>query len=201
MAKKQQTTSDNLQLLKQEIREKRPGRLYFFHGEETFLLHHYLEQLKKLLLDELTEAFNFHKLTSETFDIQSFADSVENLPMMAESTFVWVDEIDLFKMNEADRDKMAQILRDIPDYCTVVFTHITVAWKPDKRLKKLWEAVEQGTVVEFRRQEPRDLIPWITRHFAARKKRITPELCHYLIDITGGTMTALRISAKVISTQ
>ena len=191
MAKKQQTTSDNLQLLKQEIREKRPGRLYFFHGEETFLLHHYLEQLKKLLLDELTEAFNFHKLTSETFDIQSFADSVENLPMMAESTFVWVDEIDLFKMNEADRDKMAQILRDIPDYCTVVFTHITVAWKPDKRLKKLWEAVEQGTVVEFRRQEPRDLIPWITRHFAARKKRITPELCHYLIDITGGTMTAL----------
>lgn len=191
MAKKKQETVDNLPLLKQQIREKCTDRLYFFHGEETFLLHHYLGQLKKLLIDELTEAFNFHKLNSENFDIQSFADSVENLPMMAESTFVWVDEVDPFKMNEGDREKMAQILRDIPDYCTVVFTYITVAWNPNKRLKKLWEAVERGTDVCFKRQEPRDLIPWITRHFAARKKRIAPELCHYLIEITGGTMTAL----------
>ena len=192
MAKKTQPQTDQLQELKRAIREKSPARLYFFHGEETFLLHHYLEQLKKLLLDELTEAFNFHKLTSETFDLQSFADSVENLPMMAENTLVWVDEIDIFKMPDTDREKMAQILSDIPDYCTVVFTYITTAWKPDKRLKKLWEAVDKaGTIVEFQRQEPRDLIPWITRHFAARKKRITPDLCNYLIEITGGTMTAL----------
>src|SRR5699024_11660336 len=60
------------------------GRLYFFHGEETFLLHHYLAQMKKQLLDPLTESFNFHRLDNETFDIRSFADAVENLPMMAE---------------------------------------------------------------------------------------------------------------------
>ena len=175
-----------------DIRNKQCQRLYFFHGEETFLLHHYLEQLKKLLLDELTESFNFHKLNNETFDIQSFADSVENLPMMAENTFVWVDEIDIFKMNETDREKMVEILSDIPDYCTVVFTYITTAWKPDKRLKKLWDAVDKhGCIVEFAKQEPRDLIPWVARHFASRKKRISNDLCAYLIDITGGTMTAL----------
>ena len=192
MAKKQQPEIDRMQELKKAIREKNPARLYFFHGEETFLLHHYLDQLKKLLLDELTEAFNFHKLTSETFDLQSFADSVENLPMMAENTLVWVDEIDIFKLPDTDREKLAQIFSDIPDYCTVVFTYITTPWKPDKRLKKLWEAVDQaGIAVEFKRQEPRDLIPWITRHFASRKKRISPDLCNYLIEITGGTMTAL----------
>ncbi len=183
---------NNLQQLKLDIRNKQCRRLYFFHGEETFLLHHYLEQLKKLLLDELTESFNFHKLNNETFDIQSFADSVENLPMMAENTFVWVDEIDIFKMNETDREKMVEILSDIPDYCTVVFTYITTAWKPDKRLKKLWDAVDKnGCVVEFAKQEPRDLIPWVARHFASRKKHISNDLCAYLIDITGGTMTAL----------
>ena len=183
---------NNLQQLKLDIRNKQCQRLYFFHGEETFLLHHYLEQLKKLLLDELTESFNFHKLNNETFDIQSFADSVENLPMMTENTFVWVDEIDIFKMNETDREKMVEILSDIPDYCTVVFTYITTAWKPDKRLKKLWDAVDKnGCIVEFAKQEPRDLIPWVARHFASRKKRISNDLCAYLIDITGGTMTAL----------
>lgn len=189
---KQTEKPNNLQQLKLDIRNKQCQRLYFFHGEETFLLHHYLEQLKKLLLDELTESFNFHKLNNETFDIQSFADSVENLPMMAENTFVWVDEIDIFKMNETDREKMVEILSDIPEYCTVVFSYITTIWKPDKRLKKLWDAVDKnGCIVEFAKQEPRDLIPWVVRHFAARKKQISNDLCAYLIDITGGTMTAL----------
>ncbi len=190
MAKKQEI-SNGLQELKTALKAKQLERLYFFHGEETFLLNHYLAQMKKLLLDPLTESFNFHRLTAETFDIRDFADAVENLPMMAESTFVQVDDIDPFKMNEGDRTKMAEILSDIPDYCTVVFTFLTVPWKPDKRLKKLWEAVDKGSIVDFARQNQRDLIAWVARHFAARRKRISNDLCAYLIDITGGTMTAL----------
>ena len=190
MAKKAPQTNA-LQELKAALKNKDLGRLYFFHGEETFLLHHYLGQMKKQLLDELTESFNYHRLNNETFDIRSFADAVENLPMMAENTFVQVDDIDLFKMNEGDRTKMIDILSDIPDYCTVVFTYVTVPWKPDKRLKKLWEAVDGGNIVEFAKQDQRDLIAWVTRHFAAHKKRISSDLCAYLIDITGGTMMAL----------
>jgi DNA polymerase-3 subunit delta len=192
MAVKKPVQTNSIQELKAAIKAKSPDRLYFFHGEETFLLHHYLEQLKKLLLDDFTEAFNFHRLNNETFDILGLSDAVENLPMMAEHTFVWIDEVDIFKLNENEREKVADILGDIPDYCTVVFTYITTPWKPDKRLKKLWEAVDKhGTIVEFAKQDQRDLIPWVTRHFAARKKRISTDLCAYLIDITGGTMTAL----------
>ncbi|MDO5400441.1 MAG: DNA polymerase III subunit delta [Eubacteriales bacterium] len=190
MAKKP-TPSTGLQELKAALKSKELGRLYFFHGEEVFLLHHYLGQMKKQLLDELTESFNFHRLTNESFDIRSFADAVENLPMMAEHTLVQVDDIDLFKLNEGDRTKIIDILSDIPDYCTVVFTYITAPWKPDKRLKKLWEAVEAGSIVEFAKQDQRDLVAWVSRHFAARGKRISTDLCIYLIDITGGTMTAL----------
>ena len=191
MAKKEQEPN-RLQELKNAIRAKTPDRLYVFHGEETFLLHHYLEQLKKVILDELTESFNFHKLNTENFDIRALADAVENLPMMAERTLVWVDEIDLFKMNESDRNKIVEILSDIPDYCTLVFTYVTVPWKPDTRMKKYWELIkQQATIVEFTKQDQRDLVPWIGRHFAAHKKQISTDLCVYLIDITGGTMTAL----------
>ena len=87
----------------------------------------------------------------------------------------------------------------MPDYCTVVFTYEITAWKPDKRQKRLFDAVnEQGIVVEFAKQEQRDLVAWISRHFAAQKKRITPDLCVYLIDITGGTMTTLSSEIKKI---
>ena len=190
MAKKQEV-SGGLTELKQALKNKDLGRLYFFHGEEVFLLNHYLGQMKKLLVDPLTESFNSHRFTAETFDLRNFGDSVENLPMMAEHTFVQVDDIDIFKLNEGDRGHMVDILSDIPDYCTVVFTFETVAWKPDKRLKKLWEAVSKGTIVEFAKQGERELTAWVGRHFAARKKQISQDLCVYLIDITGGTMTAL----------
>lgn len=192
MARKDTQQGDDLQVLKAHIKEKTFAPLYFFHGEETFLLHHYLEQLRKQILDELTESFNYHKLTNETFDIRAFAEAVEALPMMAERTLIWVDDVDIFKCNEADREKLIEVFSDMPDYCTVVFSYITTPWKPDKRLKKLWDAVSKnGLIVEFAKQSQRDLIAWITRHFAAQQKKISPDLCAYLIDITGGTMTAL----------
>ena len=185
--------------LKESIRQGKPDRLYFFYGEEVFLLEHYLKQLKKLLIEPVTESFNYHKLTPETFDLQTFADCVENLPMMAEYTMVVVDEIDIFKLNEADRERMGELLGDIPPYCTVVFTYETVGFKPDKRQKKYWDIIEKNaTIVEFQKQSQRDLVNWITRHFAAAGKRITPDLCVYLMDITGGTMTALAGEIKKI---
>ncbi len=189
MAKKNQG-ADRLRALKQALKAKQPDRLYFFWGEETFLMNHYLEQLKKLLLDPLTESFNFHRFNGENFSLREFADGVESLPMMAESTLVQVEDVDPFKLDENSRKKLAELFQDIPDYCTVVFTYLTVPWKPDKRMKKLWESID-GRDVEFARQEEQDLIPWVGRHFHARGKRISPQLCQYLIGLTDGTMTFL----------
>ena len=194
-----QMEEDTLQMLKTAIKTVQPATLYVFHGEEVFLLHHYLEQLKKTVLDELTESFNFHRFTNETFELRDFADAVENLPMMAERTLVQADDIDIFKLNEDSRNKLAEVLADIPEYCTVVFTYETVGWKPDKRLKKLWDAVSRGQIVEFSKQNQRDLVAWIQRHFAAQRKQIAPELCAYLIDITDGTMTSLAGEIKKIA--
>ena len=192
MAKKQQNDVNAFQELKAALKARDPKRLYFFYGEEMFLLRYYLEQLKKQRIDELTESFNFHRLTSETFTIQSFADAVENLPMMAEYTMVQVDDIDLYKLPEDERNKIAEIVSDIPDYCCVVFTYETVAWKPDTRMRKYHEQLmNAGTPVEFAKQDQKDLVAWITRHFAAKNKRIASNLCVYLIELTGGTMTAL----------
>ena len=189
MAREEQ--QDMLRELKASIKTKNPGCLYFFHGEESFLLNHYLGQLRKVILDELTESFNFHRFNNENFDVQSFADAIENLPMMAERTMVQVDDIDLFKLPEDSRNKIMTILQDIPSYCTVVFLYETVEFKPDKRQKKLWDAISSGQIVEFKKQSQRDLVAWIGRHFAARNKRIAPDLCVYLLEITDGTMTTL----------
>ena len=185
--------SSTLQELKAQLKNQNLGRLYVFHGEEVFLLKYYLTQIQKKLLDPLTESFNYHHFNQETFQTQSFMDSVENLPMMSESTLVVVEDIDLFKLPEEQRNKIGAQLADIPQWCTVIFTYETESWKPDKRLTKLWKPIaDNGIIVEFAKQDQRDLVAWVGRHFAAQKKRISNDLCLYLIEITGGTMTALR---------
>lgn len=199
MARKTENSDQSFHLLKAAIKEKRPANLYIFHGEEMFLLNHYLKQLKAIVLDELTESFNFHRFTQENFDLRTFADAVENLPMMAEYTLVQVDDVDFFKFHEDDREKMTEILSDIPEYCVVVFTYETVVFKPDKRYKKLWDAASGGQIVEFAKQSQKDLIVWLQRHFAAAQKRIAPELCAYLIDLTDGTMTTLGTEVRKIA--
>ena len=97
---------NGLQTLKAQIKAGQPERLYVFHGEEVFLLRYYLNQLQKLLVDELTESFNFTRLNSENFDLQTFVDAVESFPMMAQTTMVQVDDVDLFKLQEAERNKL-----------------------------------------------------------------------------------------------
>ena len=103
MAKKQ-PAGNPLQILKNAIKSKELGRLYIFHGEETFLQNYYLQRLKDALVDELTESFNFHKYNAENFTLQSFVDSVEGFPMMSEHTLVVVDDVDLFKLPDGERD-------------------------------------------------------------------------------------------------
>ena len=53
MAKKI-STDGAFQVLKTSVRNKNIDRLYFFYGEETFLMSYYLETIKKQLLDPLT---------------------------------------------------------------------------------------------------------------------------------------------------
>ena len=64
--------------LKQAIRNKTPGNLYIFFGEEVFLLRYYLQQMKRILLDELTESFNYHHFNGETYDLQYIGFSISD---------------------------------------------------------------------------------------------------------------------------
>lgn len=188
MAKKQE--NGGFEQLKNDLKQKSPARFYVLYGEEDYLRRYYAEQLKKQLLDELTEDFNFHRLTTENFSLQTLSDSLEALPMMAERSMVLVEEVDLFELPESDRERLTAMLADVPEYGCLVLTYTD--FKPDKRKKKLWDAIEKNAVLaEFRYQSESDLRAWIARHFRALGKQIAPELCTYLLQQCGLSMTSL----------
>ena len=190
MARPQQI-QDNLPLLKQAIKEKTPAPLYVFHGEEAYLRSYWLDRLYKLLIDPVTEAFNYHVFTSETFSAQALQDSLDAQPMMAERSLIRIDDVDLFKLPEDERNACAALLSEIPPMRTVVLVYETTEYKPDKRMKALSSALEGAVEVCFRTPGERELVVWLTRHFQSRGKTADSRTCQYLIQMTGGDMTRL----------
>lgn len=187
MAKKD--ASGGSQQLKNDLKNKTLARCYVIYGAEDYLCRYYYAQLRKQVLDELTEDFNFHRLTSENFSLQLLSDCLEALPMMSERSLVQLDEIDLFALNDSDAQQLSAMLEDLPEYCCLVMTYTD--FKPDKR-KKLWKVLEKNAVLaEFSYQSETELRPWIVRHFKAHNKIISTELCNYLLVQCGTSMTRL----------
>ncbi len=193
MAKKQTGNSIGAEQLKKDLKNKSLGRFYIIFGEEDYLCRYYHEEIKKQLLDDLTADFNYHRLTNENFSVNLLAESMEAIPMMADRSVIEINEVDLFGLNEDDMHSVMGLLEDIPEYCCLVM--IYVDFKPDKR-KKLWKTLEKTSVMaEFGYQDEADLRPWIVRHFKNFKKQISVDLCRYLLDLTGGSMT--RLAAEI----
>ena len=183
---------DGLQRLKADLKSGEFQNLYIFCGEEAYLREHYLRLLSGKLTGGPAGAFNEHRFSAENLTPEAFSEAVEAMPMMAERTFIRVDDVDLFKLPEQQRAQYAALLGDLPDYCCVVFTYDTVEFKLNGTMKKLAEVLrKRACIVEFKRQSERELAAWIARHFRAAGKDITDELCRYLIFITDGMMTTL----------
>ena len=176
------------QKLKQDIKEGTIGTLYVFHGEETYLRDHYLKQMKEKLLPAGMEEFNLHTLSGKDFDVKTLAQMVDCLPMMSARTMIVVSDWDIYK---GDRDALAEVLSDLPDYLCLVFVYDLIAYKADARTKLAAVVKEKGSVVAFDRQSQGDLVSWIARRFRALDRDISSEDARYLIFLCGDLMTTL----------
>ncbi len=188
MAKKEKADSAAYQKLKKDISDGNIGRLYVFHGEETYLRDFYLGQMKKKLLPAGMEEFNLHTLSGKEFDIKRLAQMVDCLPMMSERTLIVVSDYDLYK---GDKEGLTALFADLPDYVCLVFVYDLIEYKADARTKLAASLKERGSVVNFARQEQGDLVDWVRRRFKATDHDIGSEEAKYLIFLCGDLMNGL----------
>jgi DNA polymerase-3 subunit delta len=166
--------------------------MYVFYGEETYLIDSCRNALKNKLVAGPTEEFNYHRFTEENFSIDALQEAVEAIPIMSERSLVEVTDINFFAFPEFARDQLTDLFSDIPDYCTLLFLYDAEPWKPDKRMKKLYGAMDQVCrQIALNKQPEHVLIPWIRRQLRPAGKTISDDLCRYLLSQTGSSMTAL----------
>ena len=191
-AKKAPKTNEAYQKFKADLSAGAVGCAYIFYGEESYLREYYLEELRKKLVPVGFEEFNYHRLEGKDLTVQALTEMAEAMPMLSERTLIVVTDFDIFKLGEEQREKLISLLEDIPPYCCLVFVYDTVAYKPNKTMKKLCKAIgDHVQAVEFRAQDSSDLVAWIARRFRALDKEIDRQTAEYLIFTCGGLMTGL----------
>ena len=191
-AKKAPKTNEAYQKFKADLSAGAVGCAYIFYGEESYLREYYLEELRKKLVPVGFEEFNYHRLEGKDLTVQTLTEMAEAMPMLSERTLIVVTDFDIFKLGEEQREKLISLLEDIPPYCCLVFVYDTVAYKPNKTMKKLCKAIgDHVQAVEFRAQDSSDLVAWIARRFRALDKEIDRQTAEYLIFTCGGLMTGL----------
>ena len=188
MAYQKKTEDPSYDELRKELAAGELGRLYIFHGEETYLRDKSLEQMKELLLTGGLDDFNYHLLAGKDFTLSRLHEMVDAMPMMSERSMVVVTDWD---MEKGDREGLMELLGDLPEYVCLVFVYDVLEYKPDNRARLAKLVKEKGKVVNFTSQDQKKLVRWVDARFQALGHEISEGDAKYLIFRCGDLMTGL----------
>lgn len=179
--------------LRKQLKSGQPARCYLLYGKERYLLDHYAQELRQAVLGAEDDPFNLRRLDGKGLDLSALEDAVDAYPSFAERTLVEVADYDIFAASEGDVKRLTALLRDIPDWCCLVFLYDALEYKQDKRKKQICEMVRDHiNSVECPVQGQDELGRWVKRHFRARGKEISPENAGYLVFLCGSMMENLQ---------
>lgn len=177
--------------LRGDITQKNIGRLYVFYGEEFYLKNYYADKIKEMLVEKDFEEFNFTAVDGKNFSAQTLAEAVECMPVMSERKMIVVRDFDIMKQTQSGIDDFLPIISDLPEYVCLIFVYSEIPYKQDKKNKLCAYILDNGTVVQFKKNEGAVLNQWIKRRFASYGKDIDKAECEYLAFYSGNLMATL----------
>lgn len=139
--------------------------LFFFHGDEPYLLNQAVQYLKVCALHGGAADFNWNSYVAADADVNAIRDEVETLPMMAARRVVLVREVNEFTDSEWETLKP---LIDNPVDSTVL---MLTASKIDRRKKTHQRLLEKAVSVEFKKPYDNQVPGWI--HHIAKAHELT----------------------------
>lgn len=162
--------------------------VYVLYGEESYLVEQYTRLIAKQAVGDPDDAFNMHRFDGQSVTPEQLEEAVEALPLIAERTCVTVRDMDL----GAHAERLAELLRQMPDTCVLVFWQMTV--QPEK--KKNWtaflaEAEGRGCVVNFTRKTAGDVVKLLVGGAKRRGCVLAAEDARLMVEQAGNDLNLL----------
>ncbi len=191
-----------------ELRDKiklEPEGAYLFWGEEEYLKHYYLGELRKIVEDEGMTDFNRTVLDFQRDDtLKELDDAVDSLPVMAEHKIIEVWGMDILGLKKDGEKRLVDAVKRVDEgVILVIFARASELEFPNKksRERKVIKDLEANlTMVEFPRQSEGKLLSWTDKIFRTAEVRISDVNITKMIGLCDFSMTRLKNeSEKLIS--
>lgn len=176
--------------LRRELKRDGPAPLYLLWGPEDYLLEDFLRELRAACMPGGESEFDLKRLNGPLPDPEKLAEALGALPFAGGRVYIELRDFELNKCRDETAGRYLELLRRIPDDCTVVLT-LPAGCEPDGRLALTKLCLKAGKAVEFTAQEQSQLVKWVGRRFESLGKSIGKQETERLIFLSGDLMHRL----------
>ena len=190
MAKSRTGTFDR-SILSTAIKSQSFAPIYFFYGEEEFLITESVDLIVKNSLDESVKEFNLDILQGSDVDGDTLANIVSSYPMMADRRVVVVKDFDKVSGKE-----VLESYFEHPAESTLL---VLTTPRPDFR-KKVYSLLKKNAVCgEFRPLYDNETVEWINLRMKSIQRSIEPEAAALLHSYVGNSLRELANEIEKLS--
>lgn len=139
----------NEQDFKKEVAAENFSRIYLIYGEEKYIVKKYTEYLRTKIEGKNPSGFD-NDMLSSSVDLQTIAESVEQLPLMSKKRCVCINDFDFESLAESDLKALIDFCSDLPESTVLIFSQptLTLDSKKSNKTKKFAAAAGKvGTVL------------------------------------------------------
>jgi len=178
------------QKIEAQLQSQQFHPVYFFHGDEQYLIHQAAQYLKTCALHGSMPDFAFKSFFAEDVSADQILDEVQTLPMMAARKVVWLREFQ--DISEKTWNQIECLFEKPVDSCVIIIT----AFKADKR-KKYFKALNDCSIaVEFRKPFENQVGGWVRYIAKGYGIEITNEATQLLTKLVGSQLVELDVEIR-----
>lgn len=173
--------------LDKQISSGKIGNLYFFYGEEQFLMENKIRAIKSRLVEKDFEEFNYTKLDGKKITADEIEAALLTVPVMSDKNMIVVSNTNIFgNAKSKDFTRVCEALTDVPDYMTVIFTEKEFDKKKEKNLDVI---KKHGEIIKFDPLSPKQLELWLEKSFEERGITVLASDLSKMVNLCGPAMS------------
>ncbi|MFZ3071648.1 MAG: DNA polymerase III subunit delta [Thermodesulfobacteriota bacterium] len=178
--------------------EVNPKPVWYFFGEEDYLIEEAIEGIKKKILAKGFESMNCQAFDAATDDPEDIIAAAKTLPAFSSFRLVIVKGAASMKAAKA-KEFLGYLKEPSPSTC-LVFSAPAEAKKPDKDSEFFKLLMAKAYAKEFRTLKESELVAWIKKYAATEGKDILDGAALKLVNIAGARLRNIKEEMEKIIT-
>lgn len=175
--------------LKTAIKNRRFKNAYYFYGKDAAAVEAYTKAIVSKIVDKDNADYNLHRFDGKNFDLDTFSDACEALPVFAEYVCCTVCDFVVPEQGGTEvLNSVISIVKNLPETTVLIFYYTSVdvtdgKKHPTPKHKKLMDAVDNvGGVCNFGLKTPAVLAKEIMAKVSKAGCGISREAAFFLAE-------------------